>query len=288
MDPKTFDVEGADVAWCPGCGDFPILRTLKIALAELEIDQKQLVLASGIGQAGKLPHYLKSHTYNSLHGRALSPATAIKSVNRELTVIVTSGDGDMYGEGGNHFMHTIRRNPNMTTIVHNNMVYGLTKGQASPTTQRDFKTPLQVEGVALEPFNPLAIAIGLDASFVARTFAGDVNHMKEIFKKAIKHRGYSLVDVFQPCVTYNKINTYKWFKENVYYLDDSYDPHDRNEAFKKAIEFHKFPLGVLYINPDKTPYEEIVTVYREDKSPLYQRKLDMQKLKALIDSKREI
>jgi len=284
----SFDVEGADVAWCPGCGDFPILRMLKIALAELEIDQKKLVLASGIGQAGKLPHYLKSNTYNSLHGRALSPATAIKSVNRELTVIVTSGDGDIYGEGGNHLIHNIRRNPNMTVIVHNNMVYGLTKGQASPTTQREFKTPLQVEGVALEPFNPLAIAIGLDASFVARTFAGDMDHMKETFKKAIEHEGFSIVDVFQPCVTYNKINTYKWFRDNIYYLDDSYDPLDRIEAFKKAIEFHKFPLGVLYINPDKKPYEEVLTVYREDGSPLYQREVDMERLKALIDSKRSI
>ncbi len=284
----SFDVEGADVAWCPGCGDFPILKTLKTALAELEIDQNQLVLASGIGQAGKLPHYLKSNTYNSLHGRALPPATAIKSVNRKLTVIVTSGDGDMYGEGGNHFMHTIRRNPDITAIVHNNMVYGLTKGQASPTTQQEFKTPLQIEGVSLEPFNPLAIAIGLDASFVARTFAGDMNHMKEVFKKAITHKGFSLVDVFQPCVTYNKINTYKWFRDNVYNLDDSYDPHDRVEAFKKAIEFHKFPLGVLYINPNKNPYEDILTVYREDDSPLFKREVDMQRLEKLVDSKRKI
>ena len=288
MDPKVFDVENADVAWCPGCGDFSILRTLKIALAELEMDSRELVLVSGIGQAGKLPHYLKSHTYNSLHGRAASPATAIKAVNKGLKVIVTTGDGDMYGEGGNHFMHTIRRNPDITTIVHNNMVYGLTKGQASPTTQRDFKTPLQVEGVALEPFNPLTVAIALDASFVARTFAGDMNHMKEIFKKAIEHKGYSLVDVFQPCVTYNKINTFKWFKENVYYLDESYDPYDRSEAFKKAIEYLKFPLGVLYINPNKTPYEDILTVYREEETPLYERDVDMQKLKNLIESKRSI
>jgi 2-oxoglutarate ferredoxin oxidoreductase subunit beta len=206
MDAKTFDVENADVAWCPGCGNFSILRTLKMALAELEIDSRRLVLVSGIGQAGKLPHYLKSHTYNSLHGRALSPATAIKAVNKDLKVIVTSGDGDMYGEGGNHFMHTIRRNPDITNIVHNNMVYGLTKGQASPTSQTEMKTPLQVEGVSLEPFNPLAVAIGLDASFVARTFAGDMEHMKKMFKEAINHKGYSLVDVFQPCVTFNKYN----------------------------------------------------------------------------------
>lgn len=288
MDPKAFDIPDADVAWCPGCGDYLILSTLKAALAELDIDQKKLVLVSGIGQAGKLPHYLKSNTYNSLHGRAMSPATAIKAVNKELTVIITSGDGDMYGEGGNHFMHTIRRNPDITSIVHNNMVYGLTKGQASPTTQREFKTPLQIDGVFLEPFNPLAIAIGLDASFVARTFAGDMDHMKKIFKKAINHKGYALVDVFQPCVTYNKINTYKWFRENTYHLDESYDPYDRIEAFKKALESHKFPLGVLYVNPDKKTFEDILSVYREDKTPLYEREVDMQKLKKFIDSKRKI
>lgn len=288
MDPKIFDVPGADVAWCPGCGDFPILRTLKIALAELEIDQKKLVLASGIGQAGKLPHYLKSHTYNSLHGRALSPATAIKAVNKELTVIVTSGDGDMYGEGGNHLMHTIRRNPDITAIVHNNMVYGLTKGQASPTSQTEMKTPLQVEGVSLEPFNPLSVAIALDASFVARTFAGDMEHMKEMFKEAIQHKGFALVDVFQPCVTFNKLNTYQWFRENTYKLEDSHDPYDKNEAFKRATETEKYPLGIFYKNEDKLTFEETLSVYREDNSPLFRRKTDIQKVKDLIELKRSI
>jgi 2-oxoglutarate ferredoxin oxidoreductase subunit beta len=286
MDPKVFDVEGADVAWCPGCGDFVILRTLKMALADLEMDPRELVLVSGIGQAGKLPHYLKSNTYNSLHGRALSPATAIKAANKDLKVIVTTGDGDMYGEGGNHFMHTIRRNPDITTIVHNNMVYGLTKGQASPTSQQEMKTPLQVQGVTLEPFNPLAVAIALDASFVARTFAGDMNNMKEIFKKAINHKGYALVDVFQPCVTFNKVNTFQWFRENTYQLEDSHDPYDRNEAFKRATETGKYPLGIFYINENKPTFEETLTVYAEDDSPLYEREVDMKKLKSLIESKR--
>ena len=288
MDPKIFDVEGADVAWCPGCGDFLILRTLKTALAELEIDQEKLVLVSGIGQAGKLPHYLKSHTYNSLHGRALSPATAIKAVNKELRVIVTSGDGDMYGEGGNHLMHTIRRNPDITSIVHNNMVYGLTKGQASPTSSIEMKTPLQVEGVSLEPFNPLAVAIALDASFVARTFAGDMEHMKNIMKEAIKHKGFALVDVFQPCVTFNKINTYQWFRENTYKLEDSHDPYDKNEAFKRATEAGKYPLGIFYKNENKLTFEETLTAYSKVKSPLYKREVDIQKLETLIESKRKI
>ncbi|MBI5680368.1 MAG: 2-oxoacid ferredoxin oxidoreductase [Methanobacterium sp.] len=288
MDPNVYDVENADIAWCPSCGDFAILRTLKMALGELEIDPKKLVLVSGIGQAGKLPHYLKSNTYNSLHGRALSPATAIKAVNKNLTVIAVGGDGDMYGEGGNHFMHTIRRNPNITNIVHNNMVYGLTKGQASPTSQLKMKTPLQVEGVFEEPFNPLTVAISLNASFVARTFAGDIKNMKEIFKKAIQHRGYALVDVFQPCVAFNKINTYQWFKDNTYPLEESHDPYDKHEAFKRAAETEKYPLGIFYINPDKPTFEETLTVYSDDKSPLYEREVDMQKLKDLIEIKRKI
>ncbi len=288
MDAKTFDVENADVAWCPGCGNFSILRTLKMALAELEIDSRRLVLVSGIGQAGKLPHYLKSHTYNSLHGRALSPATAIKAVNKDLKVIVTSGDGDMYGEGGNHFMHTIRRNPDITNIVHNNMVYGLTKGQASPTSQTEMKTPLQVEGVSLEPFNPLAVAIGLDASFVARTFAGDMEHMKKMFKEAINHKGYSLVDVFQPCVTFNKYNTFQWFRENTYKLENTHDPYNRDEAFKRATETGKYPLGIFYKNDNKLTFEETLSVYAEDDSPLYEREVDMKKLEDLIESKRKI
>jgi len=194
----------------------------------------------------------------------------------------------MYGEGGNHFMHTIRRNPDITTIVHNNMVYGLTKGQASPTSQQEMKTPLQVQGVTLEPFNPLAVAIALDASFVARTFAGDMNNMKEIFKKAINHKGYALVDVFQPCVTFNKVNTFQWFRENTYQLEESYDPYDRNEAFKRATETGKYPLGIFYINENKPTFEETLTVYAEDDSPLYERKVDMKKLKSFIESKRSI
>ncbi len=288
MKPEVFDIKNADVSWCLGCGNFFILSTLKKVLVELEIDMRELVLVSGIGQAGKLPHFLKSHTYNSLHGRSLSPATSIKAVNKDLKVIVTTGDGDMYGEGGNHFMHTIRRNPDITCIVHDNMVYGLTKGQASPTTLRGMRTSYQVEGVSEEPFNPLAVAIALDASFVARTFAGDAEHMKKTFKAAINHKGYSHVDVFQPCVTFNKINTYQWFKENTYYLEDSYDPYNKNEAFKKATEKNKYPLGIFYINKDKKTFEETLNVYKFDESPLYERKVDMQKLEDLIESRRRL
>jgi 2-oxoglutarate ferredoxin oxidoreductase subunit beta len=274
MDTTTFEMGPIDIAWCPGCGNFSILRIVKMALAELNILPEKLVMVSGIGQAAKAPQYMRTNYFNGLHGRALPAATAIKMANPELTVIAESGDGDIYGEGGNHFLHTIRRNSAITNIVHDNMVYGLTKGQASPTSQPGFKTPVQVEGVFEEPFNPIAVAIAMDASFVARANAGDVTQTKEIIKKALLHKGYALVDIFQPCVTFNKINTYRWFKEHTYYLEDTYDPRDRSAAFKRALETEKFPLGVLYVNPDKPVFHEKLGAYRTDHRPLYQRTED--------------
>src|SRR3989338_2986843 len=211
-----------DVAWCPGCGNDGILTLLKEVITELALPREKLVMVSGIGQAAKIPQYFKTNYFNGLHGRALPPATAIKASNPELTVIAESGDGDMYGEGGNHFIHCIRRNPDIKNFVHNNMVYGLTKGQASPTSERGFVTPVQIGGVILEPFNPIAVAIALDASFVARAFVGHQKETKTILKEAIEHHGYALVDIFQPCVTFNKINTYQWFREHTYYLDEKH------------------------------------------------------------------
>jgi len=283
VDTKVFDMNDIDIAWCPGCGNFPILKTLKRALAELQIKPADLVLVSGIGQAAKIPHYLKTNVFNGLHGRALPAATAIKAANPALTVIAESGDGDMYGEGGNHFIHTIRRNPNITNIVHNNMVYGLTKGQASPTSQKGFVTPVQVGGVFLEPFNPLAVAIALDASFVARAFAGDIERTTDILKKAIEHKGYALVDIFQLCVTFNRLNTIQWFKEHTYYLEN-YDPSDRQKAFEKATETEKLPLGIFYESPQKPSFEENVGIYEEKQTPLYERDLDKKELKNLIET----
>ncbi len=286
MKKEIYDLGDIDIAWCPGCGNFSIMKILKQALAELDIPPEKLVVVSGIGQAAKIPHYFKTNFFNGLHGRALPPATAIKATNPELTVIAESGDGDMYGEGGNHLIHTMRRNPDITNIVHNNMVYGLTKGQASPTSQLGFKTPVQVEGVILEPFNPIALALAMDASFVARVFSGDLEQTKEILKKAILHKGYALVDIFQPCVSFNKVNTFKWFKENTYYLDGSHNVRDRKAAFERSIEAGKFPLGIFYINPDKKTFEENVGVYRQNQTPLPFREIPFkEKLQKLIESK---
>ena len=286
MKPDIYDMDPVDIAWCPGCGNFAILKALKAALAELEITPQNLVMVSGIGQAAKIPHYLRANVFNGLHGRALPPATSIKAVNPELTVIAESGDGDMYGEGGNHLINTMRRNPDITNIVHNNMVYGLTKGQASPTSRMGFKTPVQVRGVAFEPFNPIAVGIAFDTSFVARTFAGDLEHMKDILKRAISHHGYALVDILQPCVSFNKLNTYDWFKKRTYYLGDAYDPEDRTAAFEVAIEKEKMALGVIYRNSGRVCFEASTSVYGDGKGPLYKREPDLEKLNDLVDAKR--
>lgn len=285
-DKKIYDMGEIDIAWCPGCGNFGILNALKEALSELGISPHDLVIASGIGQAAKTPHYLKCNAFNGLHGRALPPATAIKAANPSMVVIAESGDGDMYGEGGNHFIHTIRRNPDIACLIHNNMVYGLTKGQASPTSQKGFKTPIQVEGVASEPFNPLAVAIALDASFVARTFIGEPAKTKDIIKQAITHKGFAVVDIFQPCVSFNKVNTYQWFRDNTYWLPDTHDPQDRMSAFQRAIETEKLPLGVFYINKNKPVFEDTLAAFRTGKDPLYMRELNKEKLREVIASKR--
>lgn len=269
-----------EVAWCPGCGDYGILTAVKLALSELKINKKDLVMVSGIGQAAKLVQYVDSNVFNGLHGRPLPAATAIKASNNQLNVLVTSGDGDLYGEGGNHLIHTIRRNPNITVIAHNNMIYGLTKGQASPTSLKGMKTPVQVDGVFNEPFNPISMAISQDASFVARANAGDVAKTVAIIKQAIMHKGFSLVDIFQPCVTFNKQNTYQWFKEHTYYLDDKYNPTNRVEAFRKSIEFDPMPLGVIY-KKDKQTFEEHLVSY--DDKPLYKNEFDIKKFNLHIN-----
>lgn len=288
MDLKIFNMGDIDIAWCPGCGNFSILQSLKLALTELDIKPEEVVLVSGIGQAAKIPHYFRTHFFNGLHGRALPPATAIKAVNPELTVIAESGDGDMYGEGGNHFIHAIRRNPDITNIVHNNMVYGLTKGQASPTSQKGFRTPVQVRGVFLEPFNPLALAITLGAPFVARAFAGDVDQTKNILKKAMAFKGYALVDILQPCVSFNKVNTFQWFRENTAWLDDSHDPKNRNQALEVSLRNEKLPLGVIYICEGKNTFEDNIGIYERDRTPLALREAKQEEMfQKVLLSKRQ-
>jgi 2-oxoglutarate/2-oxoacid ferredoxin oxidoreductase subunit beta len=252
----------------------------------LGLKPQEVVIVSGIGQAAKTPQYTKVNMFNGLHGRSLPAAMAIKAVNPELTVVVDSGDGCIYGEGGNHLTAQILRNPDITVIAHNNMIYGLTKGQASPTTPKGLITPIQLDGVCNEPFNPISAAIAQDASFVARIFVGDFEKSKEIVKQAIKHKGFALVDALSPCVSFNKLNTYQWYKDHSYYLEKEYDPTNREQAFKRSIETDKFPLGIIYINKSKNVFCEAAPAYRNNKEPLWKRTPDYEKLKKVIESKK--
>ena len=248
----TIDIAATDThpAWCPGCGNFGILKAFNAAVEESGIDIQKLVLVSGIGQAAKLPYYpaRRFSVFNGLHGRALPAATGIKLANHELEVVITSGDGDIYGEGGNHFVHAVRRNISVKAFVHNNQVYGLTKGQASPTSDVGFVTKVQTHGVVSLPFNPLAIAIVEGASFVARSFSGDFEHLTAMMVAAMKHKdGFVLLDILQPCVTFNRVNTFRWYMDRVRKIGDSHDPADRQAALELAFKWgDEIPIGVLY------------------------------------------
>jgi 2-oxoglutarate/2-oxoacid ferredoxin oxidoreductase subunit beta len=278
--PTTSDYAGLKPAWCPGCGNFGILRALNRALIEMELEPHQVLLVSGIGQAGKLPHYTRGNVFNSLHGRPVPPAIGAKIANPELIVIAISGDGDAYGEGGNHFLHACRRNHDITYLVHNNQVYGLTKGQASPTSDIGFVTKTTPYG-AVSPVNPIALAIVNGASFVGRGFAGDIDHLSHLIREGITHRGFALIDILQPCVSFNYKNTFGWYRERVYKLEDEgYDPSDKRAALEKALEWgEKIPIGVIY--------EENLPVYEDQlaalsKGPLVRHEIDPARVEPLF------
>jgi 2-oxoglutarate ferredoxin oxidoreductase subunit beta len=275
------DYAGLKPAWCPGCGNFGILSALNRALIELEIEPHQVLLVSGIGQAGKLPHYTRGNVFNSLHGRPVPPAIGAKIANSELVVIAVSGDGDAYGEGGNHFLHAARRNHDITYLVHNNQVYGLTKGQASPTSDVGFITKTTPYG-ASSPVNPIALAIVSGASFVGRGFAGDVGHLTSLIKEGILHKGFSLIDVLQPWVSFNHKNTFQWYRERVYKMEgeNGYDPSDKKAAMEKAQEWgDRIPIGIIYRIKSLT-YEEQLPPLRQ--GPLVRQVVDPGRVEKLL------
>jgi 2-oxoglutarate/2-oxoacid ferredoxin oxidoreductase subunit beta len=235
-----------EIQWCPGCPNFGILQAFKKALVELNRAPHEVCMVSGIGQAAKLPHYLRCNFFNGLHGRTLPVALGVHVTNPKLTTIVVTGDGDFYGEGGNHFLHTLRRNPDITVVVHNNEIYALTKGQASPTTPRGERRTLQGKGVELAPLNPLAVAILHGCGFVARGFAGDVEHLKGLLVEAISYQGFSYVDVIQPCITWGT-HPVSWYRERISKIENDYDPGNREAALEKSMERgEKMPIGIIY------------------------------------------
>lgn len=232
--------------WCPGCPNFGIQAALKRALGGLDLEPHQICLVSGIGQAAKTPHYIAANIFNGLHGRSIPAAIGIHIANPKLKTIVTSGDGCIYGEGGNHLLHAFRRNPDITVIVFDNQIYALTKGQASPTTRRGERTRLQFDGVKKDPSQMLATAIVHDCTFVARGFAGDIAGLAAILERAIAHRGLSLVDIIQPCITWGN-HPVAWYRQRAVPIPEDHDPSDRDRAIALALEVpDRFPIGVLY------------------------------------------
>jgi 2-oxoglutarate ferredoxin oxidoreductase subunit beta len=274
--------QGQKPAWCPGCGNFGILKALTGVLEELRIAPHEVLVVSGIGQAGKTPHYMRCNTFNGLHGRTLPVATAARLANHSMLVIAVAGDGDCYGEGGNHLIHAIRRNVNVKLFVHNNQIYGLTKGQASPTTAEGTRTKTQPFGVPSEQLNPMALAVALDASFAARGFSGDGDHLRGLMKAAIRHEGFALMDILQPCVTFNKVNTFAWYKERTYHLEEGYDPGDRISAFERSLEFgDRIPLGIIY-RSERPTLEEHIPVIKD--TPLVEQRFDPEAGRRLIEA----
>jgi 2-oxoglutarate ferredoxin oxidoreductase subunit beta len=279
---KESDYKGLTPAWCPGCGNFGILQALNKALVNLDIEPYQVLMVSGIGQAGKLPHYSRGNILNMLHGRALPAAVGAKIANCELVVIAVGGDGDGYAEGGNHFIHSMRRNHDITYLVHNNQVYSLTKGQASPTSDAGFVTKTTPKG-AQSPEKPVAMAISAGAGFVARGFAGDVEHLSKLIQMGIEFRGFAFIDILQPCVTFNHKNTYNWYRERVYKLDEEpdYNPEDKIAAYARSQEWgDRIPIGVIY-RQSVPSFEQQLPDFAQ--KPLRQAKIDRKLVDSLVD-----
>ena len=244
-----------DVAWCPACGNHMLHKAVKLTMHELNIEPENLVMLSGIDQADKTLHDLNA-MLQELHSRPCPADPGMKLPDRKLVVIVESGDGDMLDEGGNHFIQAIPKSIDVTVIVHNNMVYNLNNAQASLASPRGIKSPAKVKGVKLEPFNPLEVALAMNAQFIARGLAGDVEQTKLMIREAIAFRGFSVVEVCQPCVIFNKLHTCQWFKKNIHSLPKGHDTTDRNAAFRLAARYDKLPLGVFFRHEGHELYEE--------------------------------
>ena len=253
-----------DPDWCPGCGDFAVLKGVQTAAAKLGITPENRLVVSGIGCSSNLPGFLHAYGIHSLHGRAVPVATGAHLANTDLKCVITGGDGDGYGIGIGHLLHAMRRNLDVTYIVMDNQIYGLTTGQTSPTTGVGQKTKSTPQGNHENPLNPLALAITAGATFVARAFSGEPKHMADTIAAAIEHKGFSLVDIFSPCVTYNKVNTYPFFKERVYKLEDeNWDRSDFHASLAKAFEWgDKIPLGVVY-ETDMPTYEDSELAFKK-------------------------
>lgn len=261
--------------WCPGCGDFSVQAAIQRAAANVGLEPHQLAIVSGIGCSGRISGYIHSNGYHGVHGRALPIAQGLKIANRELTVIAAGGDGDGFAIGMGHTVHAIRRNMDITYIVMDNQIYGLTKGQTSPRSAFGFKTKSTPEGSKEPALSPLELAIASGATFVAQSFSSNIKQLTEIVEQAISHKGFAFVNVFSPCVTFNKVNTYDWFKENLIRLDEieSYDTHNRIMAMKTIMENDGLVTGLIYEDKEKQSYQDVIDGYSQ--KPLAHEKLQL-------------
>lgn len=270
---------GIEPTWCKGCGDFSVLRSLQVATADLEIPQENLMVVSGIGCSGRISGYMNAFSFHGVHGRALPIAQGIKLANDDLTVIAAGGDGDGFAIGAGHFIHGAKRNIDITYIVMNNQIYGLTKGHTSPVSQQGFKTPSTPQGSEDLPLQPGLMSLSAGATFLAQGFSGYQDELIEIIRKGIEHKGFSFINIFSPCITFNKTNTYQWFRKNLVSVssEEEYDTGDYQEAMKKLQETKGLVTGVLYENSDREKKNEIsikksfMALEREEFQKLFER-----------------
>lgn len=252
--------------WCPGCGDFAVQAAMQRALGNLDREPEQVAIVSGIGCSGRISGYVNAYGFHSVHGRSLPVAQGVKLANRDLTVLAAGGDGDGFGIGLNHFMHSVRRNMDITYIVMDNQIYGLTKGQHSPTSSFGFKAKTTPAGNIENAISPLQIALAAGITYLAQGFSHDVNQLTELIQGGIEHKGFSLINVFSPCVTYNKVNTYEWYKEHTVNLNQfpDYDPTNRGAAMAKVMETDGLCTGLIFKDTQKPAFEDLVTGYRAE------------------------
>ncbi|WML43778.1 2-oxoacid:ferredoxin oxidoreductase subunit beta [Neobacillus sp. PS3-40] len=261
--------------WCPGCGDYSVQASIQRAVANVGLEPENLAIISGIGCSGRISGYIKSYGFHSIHGRSLPIAQGLKMANRDLTVIASGGDGDGFAIGMGHTVHAIRRNMNITYIVMDNQIYGLTKGQTSPRSAVGFKTKSTPMGSVEPPISPMELALTVGATFVAQSFSTDLKELTELIEAGIKHEGFSLINVFSPCVTYNKVNTYDWYKENLTSLStiEGYDANDRNAAMQTVMKYKGLVTGLIYQDTERQSYQHLLGGYSQE--PLTQADLGL-------------
>ncbi|SFX33978.1 2-oxoglutarate ferredoxin oxidoreductase subunit beta [Thermoactinomyces sp. DSM 45891] len=252
--------------WCPGCGDFSVLAAMQRAFANVGLEPEEVAIVSGIGCSGRISGYVNAYGLHGVHGRALPIAQGLKLANRDLTVVASGGDGDGFAIGMGHTVHAIRRNVDVTYVVMDNQIYGLTKGQTSPRSAQGFQTKSTPQGSIEQAISPLELALSLNAGFVAQSFSSDLKQLTHVIEEGLKHKGFSLINVYSPCVTYNKINTYEWFKQNIVNLDtlEGYDNANRAQAMQTLMEHNGLVTGILYQNKERPPYEAMIKGFKEE------------------------